>query len=259
VDRDVSELSASLEDRHWWFAARRGIIGSLARELVEGDAVAVEVGCGTGGVLSGLPEGLRRVGVDPSPRAIELGRRLHPGLELRLGLAPDDVMDVLPSAGIVLLCDVLEHIRDDVGTLRRVVACLRPGSIVLITVPAHHALWSPHDERHGHERRYELEELEGLWRPLPLRTLLVSPLNWRLYPLARAVRIINRRRRGTFGPSGTDLVLPTPPINALMTRIFASEGPVLVDALHGRRPPSGRRGVSWLAVLQHTGGDLDEA
>lgn len=252
MERDVTELSAALEDRHWWFAARRDVIGSLAREVVAGDATAVEVGCGTGGVLAGLPGSWRRVGVDPSEAAVALGRHHHPDLEFRQGFAPHEVADLLPTADLVLLCDVLEHIEDDTGTLRDVVSLMRPGSTVLVTVPGHRRLWSPHDERHGHQRRYEREDLEGLWAGLPLSPRLVSPFNWRLYPLARAVRAVSNRRRATFGPGGTDLVLPPALLNALMRRIFRSEGPVLLDALRGRREPVRRPGVSWLAILERT-------
>ncbi|MGC4001909.1 MAG: hypothetical protein QM811_01660 [Pirellulales bacterium] len=63
--------------------------------------------------------------------------------------------DDLRNADLVMLNDVLEHVRDDFLLLSRVMAELRPGAICLLTVPADMALWSPHDVAFGHYRRYD--------------------------------------------------------------------------------------------------------
>ena len=62
----------------------------------------------------------------------------------------------VPSHSIdcVILMDVLEHVRDDVGLLRDVDRILAPSAELLITVPAHAFLWSEHDVFLGHFRRY---------------------------------------------------------------------------------------------------------
>jgi hypothetical protein len=55
----------------------------------------------------------------------------------------------------VLLLDVMEHVEDDVGFLRDVVAhSLAPGGWVLVSVPAYQSLFSDHDRFLRHERRY---------------------------------------------------------------------------------------------------------
>lgn len=56
---------------------------------------------------------------------------------------------------LILLLDVLEHVGDDVDLLRRLVnERLAPGGRVLISVPAWQQLFTAHDTRLRHHRRY---------------------------------------------------------------------------------------------------------
>ena len=78
-----------------------------------------DIGCGAGGVLAGLAERLPEatlVGYDISPQAVELARRLHPGVEVRLGEAENQPAEPFD---LVMLIDVVEHVDDYLGFLRR--------------------------------------------------------------------------------------------------------------------------------------------
>jgi SAM-dependent methyltransferase len=55
--------------------------------------------------------------------------------------------------------NVLEHVEDDAAELARVYAALRPGGHVCIFVPALPWLYSRHDARIGHHRRYTKRQL----------------------------------------------------------------------------------------------------
>lgn len=70
-------------------------------------------------------------------------------------------LDQVPTGSIdcAVLMDVIEHVGDDVGLVRSVRRILAPGAEVLITVPAHAALWSDHDVFLGHHRRYNRSQL----------------------------------------------------------------------------------------------------
>jgi SAM-dependent methyltransferase len=59
------------------------------------------------------------------------------------------------------LFDVLEHLKEPDICLTEVSRVVRPGGLVLITVPAYRWLWSPHDELVGHERRYTVDGLRS--------------------------------------------------------------------------------------------------
>jgi SAM-dependent methyltransferase len=250
VDPELSRISADLEEAHWWFTARAAILGEVGRRLVKAPARVVEVGCGTGNVLGEFPEDWSLVGVDTSAEAVAIARERFPHLDLRVGRAPEDVRDELCRADLVLFCDVLEHIEEDVATLRAVVEEIPVGAKVLITVPAWTDLWSDHDVSHGHFRRYDPDRLRAMWHGLPLETRLVSPFNWRLYPVVKVVRSISRARSKTFGPDETDLFVPAAPVNRVLRSIFRSEEGPLLRALEGTRRAPARKGVSWMVVLE---------
>ncbi len=64
------------------------------------------------------------------------------------------------SFDCVLCSEVLEHVSDDdraISELRRV---LRPGGVLIATVPYQKRLWAEDDEYVGHIRRYDPGELE---------------------------------------------------------------------------------------------------
>src|SRR4051812_41173877 len=148
------QLHAQIEDRHWWFVARRQILRELARSvappLADGTTVVVDIGCGTGANLAAFADEYRCVGIDTSAEAIELAQRRFPEATFICGYAPLDVDRWLSAASVVLLTDVLEHVADDRGLLESIVEASSPGAQVLITVPADMRLWSPHDEAFGH-------------------------------------------------------------------------------------------------------------
>ena len=88
------------------------------------------------------------------------------------------VSDNIPPAlgrdfDLALLLDVLEHIADDRGSLAGIAGLTHPAGKILITVPACQWLWSGHDERHHHKRRYSKKDLTAV---LHDSGLIVSPI-----------------------------------------------------------------------------------
>ncbi len=61
---------------------------------------------------------------------------------------------------IVLASDVIEHIKDDVLAIKNLWSFVKPGGMMLITVPAHSYLYGKRDEKWGHHRRYDLGMLK---------------------------------------------------------------------------------------------------
>ncbi|HET7585056.1 MAG TPA: methyltransferase domain-containing protein [Gemmatimonadaceae bacterium] len=248
---DLIELHAKLEDVHWWFVGRRRIIAELVHALVPPDrgAIVCDVGCGTGATVGALLSGYGCIGIDRSPEAVRLASIRFPGATFLHGSPPADHTDAIHAADVVLLMDVLEHVEQDAELLHALVRVTRPRAHLVVTVPADPRLWSPHDDRFGHHRRYEPQTLAALWRGCPVSPLVVSHFNARLYPLARAVRAAARRRGRSSGEAGTDLRLPPKPVNALLARVFAGEAEPLRRALT-RGASAYHRGLSLLAVLR---------
>ena len=65
---------------------------------------------------------------------------------------------------MVTFLDVLEHLDHDLAALEAARRLLAQGGLVLITVPAFQFLWSSHDARHHHHRRYTATQLRELLR-----------------------------------------------------------------------------------------------
>lgn len=129
------------------------------------------------------------------------------------------------SIDFILCQNVLEHIKDDAGSLEAMAAALKPGGRLGLLVPAYPRLYGPLDKAYGHERRYtkpvvrerilgaglELEDLyafnalgiPGWWVQNRRGTdAELSSASLKAYEmLLRAWKPIERRRRPPWGLS----------------------------------------------------------
>ena len=252
IDRDIFAAFAAAEETHWWFAARRVILRRVVDTLTParpGRSV-IDIGCGVGSTLTAFHPEYACIGYDPSPDAIEFARAQHPSFDLHVGTAAE-AAGALGKVDVVLLNDVIEHVPDDRALLASVVAPMKPGATLVLTVPADMRLWSPHDERMGHFRRYDVASLDGAVADLPLERLFMSHFMSRLYPVVRAVRALSRLRGRAAGVSGIDLSSPPRLANTLLTRIFAGEMERLLEVVRRRAPPY-PRGVSLIAAFRRS-------
>lgn len=255
---DQFQLHAEIEERHWWFVARRRIVRRLVRRVLppSQETTVVDVGCGTGANIASFAEDYQSVGIDTSAEAIHWARQRFGAVRFLTGRAPEALGATVEQARLFLLMDVLEHVPDDFAMLSELLAAARPESYFLITVPANESLWSVHDESFGHYRRYDRPRLERIWADLPVETLVVSHFNARMYPVVRAVRACTRRSGRTCGRAGTDFWLPPRPVNRLLEATMAGEGKLLENVLQGRRRHGYRQGSSLLALVRRKPGPI---
>jgi len=142
---------------------------------------------------------------------------------VKKGKLPNDIPF---DNGFDLICmlDVLEHIDDDLATLQSVRDKLNQKGIFLITVPAYKFLWSAHDVVSHHKRRYIRKQLTDLVSKSGLIVKYTTYFNTFLFPVIVIVRTLNN----IFGMnSGSDVNLPSNPVNNLLTKIFFSERALL--------------------------------
>jgi SAM-dependent methyltransferase len=196
----------------------------------------LDVGCGAGDFCARLAAAGHDVtGLDAEPRHVELARerqRAQGGPPCRFEVGTIEAYRADEPFDCVLAVDVLEHIEDDRAAFRGLVGSLRPGGLVLVTVPAGPWLFGSHDERLGHVRRYtraslrrcaetacRVEWIRHFGASLVPVALLYSRILRRDYPVAevgdparrglagaalRALLAVEERRAA---PVGTSLIL----------------------------------------------------
>lgn len=214
----------------------------------------IDVGCGTGANAAAFAARYRCVGIDISDDAIRAAKSRFPKVEFISGTAPESLGDLAGQADLFVVSDVIEHIPDELEFTSDLVAAMKSGALLLITVPADPALWTQHDEWFGHYRRYLPETLREVWSGLPVSEVGLAPFNSRLYGTIKAIRFLNRRLGRTSGAAGSDFAMPVRPLNDLLTWVMAGESRHLVRGLKSGRLREPGNGVSLLAVLRREDG-----
>lgn len=245
MDRAAFTHMAATESSHWWFVGRRAVIEALLRDMdLPTSGEILEAGCGTGGNIATL----RRYGsvsaFEPHIDALGFARERHPDVDIRAGSLPDDLPHEAGKFDLVAALDVLEHVDDDRGSARALSDLVRPGGWLLVTVPAHQALWGSHDRRLHHVRRYGQGELLDLFERQNLELVRVTPFNMLLAPIAVLYRILERVLRLDLGNQER---VPPRIVNRSLGLIFGLEARWVRT---GRSLPFG---ISYAAVLRRRG------
>lgn len=170
-------------------------------------------------------------GVDPDARAREFASNCvrEFGVSFQIGAQPPDG----ERFDYLSMIEVLEHLTEPVEELQRWLTCLKPGGIIIASVPAFRRLWSKSDEWAGHVQRFEPHEFERLLETAGLTVLSTHLYGFPLASLTRhassiAARIkIRRRERATDQQtatlaSGHDRSAELSVRRILQTRAFAT-------------------------------------
>jgi SAM-dependent methyltransferase len=226
--REIDEMRR-LEDHHWWFVGKRLLVAALLGDVLARPGLRLlDVGCGTGGVLAGLGNGVRPVGVDRSAPALAHCRRR--GLTA-VACAGAGALPFVPSSfDVVLLLDVLEHFSDEQRLLADVRGLVRTGGHVLVSVPAFQFLWSEHDEVLQHVRRYRAGELRRVLEAARFAVERITYTNAVAFPPAVVVRGL-LARLGLWAGGRTDFREHGALVNGTLVRAYRLEAQALASGL----------------------------
>jgi SAM-dependent methyltransferase len=221
---------AAIEEEHFWFATRREVVRDALRESVPDleRRALFDVGCGSGGLLQFLgASGVRLAGAcDAYPESLALvqGRLPLPLLLVDEGRLPP----LAPGYTLLGMFDVLEHIDDDVGTLRLLFEVLEPGGVLVLTVPAHPFLFDEMDAIAHHRRRYRRPELRDKLRAAGFRVLRLSHFMAPLVPLVALRWLVRalRGRRSARERRQVELAV-TPVLNGVARAVLRLERPLV--------------------------------
>ena len=169
------ELLVEVEEHSFWFKARNALVVWALSRYFGTAKTMLEVGCGTGFVLSGLQLALPELTLtagDADPVALRFARARAPDASLlQLDACSLPFRNEFDVAGAF---DVIEHLDDDEAALAALRGAVVPGGGVIITVPQHPWLWSANDEYGHHRRRYTRAELTRKVRAAGLEILRVT-------------------------------------------------------------------------------------
>jgi SAM-dependent methyltransferase len=220
MERAAYREMADLDQRHWWYQARRQILEALIHRTIRPpkDARILEIGCGTGHNLEMLGNFGRvdAIELDDESRAIaekRLGRSIVSARLPELAGIPDARYDLIAAL------DVIEHIDEDAPAIAAIAGKLKPGGKFIMTVPAHPWMWSAHDVVNHHKRRYSKTALRRLIEESPLKLDKLGYFNSLLFPAAVAERVVLKAR----GKDDADVKLPPGPLNSALRTTFAAE------------------------------------
>jgi SAM-dependent methyltransferase len=130
----------------------------------------LNAGCGSGELCVRLAQaGHRVLGIDPAAEYVQLARVNARRAGLYNCTFRVSFIETMPDREMfdcVMATDVLEHIEDDRRAFEKLVQRVKPGGVVIITVPGGQWLFGYHDECIGHYRRYSRRRLQRLVKDL---------------------------------------------------------------------------------------------
>lgn len=214
---------ARLEAGHFWFRARnRLIIWALGQYCPEFRSF-LEIGCGTGYVLSGIANaypGIQLHGSEIFTAGLAFAAARQPTIDfMQMDGRAIPFVEEFDSIGAF---DVLEHIEEDEQVLGQIHGALKPGGVILLTVPQHAWLWSPVDDYACHIRRYSAKDIhvkvEGAGFEILRSTSFVSSL----LPAMFASRLVQKLATKKNADPTAELRI-SPWLNGLFEKMLDAE------------------------------------
>ena len=158
--RDYADHYRELYTKHWWWRARENV---LLREIeqhrpVDGWQSILDVGCGDALFFDRLGRFGSVWGVEPDGQMVDPNGKHRD----RIHVGSLDSFHPPGRFRLILLLDVLEHIREPVGALRHARRLMEASGSLLVTLPAFRSVWTSHDDLNSHIDRYSLAKFRSL-------------------------------------------------------------------------------------------------
>jgi SAM-dependent methyltransferase len=136
--RFFDEFSATDERWQRRNATYHTLIRRIFRILIPADSRVLEIGSGSGDLLAALEPSVG-VGVDLSPRMVELARRRHPGIVFRV--ADGEQIDLATTYDYIVLSDLVPYVHDLLRLFERIRAHSHQRTRVVIS--SYNPMWRP--------------------------------------------------------------------------------------------------------------------
>lgn len=191
----------NLEARNFWFCARNRLIIWALQHYFPDKNNLLEVGCGTGFVLSGISTvcpHMRLAGSEISSAGLAFAAKRVPKAEFFQMDAR--AVPFFEEFDVIGAFDVLEHIKEDEMVLGQLHRATRLGGGLLITVPQHRFLWSRMDVHACHVRRYAAQDLVIKVQKAGFEVVRLTSFVSLLLPIMLASRLTQRNEDEDYDP-----------------------------------------------------------
>ena len=214
---------ARLEAGNFWFRSRNHLIIWALGKYGEKFSSFLEIGCGTGYVLSGIAKAYPGAQLHGS-EIFTAGLAFAAARELTIDLMQMDARNIpfVDEFDAIGAFDVLEHIEEDERVLEQMRQALKPRGAMLLTVPQHAWMWSPIDDYSCHVRRYSAKEIHAKVKAAGFEILRSTSFVSSLLP-AMFVSRLAQKRTPMKGPNGTDELRISPWLNRLFEKVLDAE------------------------------------
>jgi SAM-dependent methyltransferase len=190
---------AALEAGNFWFRSRNHLLTWALRRYFPQARNFLEIGCGTGFVLSGIKEAFPEISLHGS-------EIFSSGLSFAVERLPEAQlfqMDArrIPFEGefdVVGAFDVIEHISEDEQVLSQMHQATAPNGGIMLTVPQHPFLWSQLDDHARHVRRYRAQELRSKVERAGFQVIRLTSFVSLLLPLMIVSRLSQKGHKDEF-------------------------------------------------------------
>lgn len=220
---------ASLEAESFWFRARNELILWALCRYCPNVKSFLEIGCGTGFVLSGIAREHPKVKLSGSEIFLEglpyASQRVPEANLMQMDARKIPFRDEFDAVGAF---DVIEHIDEDEAVLAELYRALKPGGLLLLTVPQHPWLWSTTDDYACHVRRYTARELQSKTRDAGFEVIRSTSFVSLLLPIMMLSRLGKKQsRRGDPATDPYAELRLSKRINQFLYYVMAAEGKLI--------------------------------
>lgn len=192
---------AGLEKANFWFRARNQLILWALHTYASAARNFLEVGCGTGFVLSGIADAYPQIALSGSEIFVaglsHAAKRAPKAEFMQMDARQVPFREEYDAVGAF---DVLEHIEEDERVLGQLYNTLKPGGVLLLTVPQHPWLWSVSDDYACHVRRYTKSEINGKIKAAGFEILKSTSFVSTILPAMMASRLVRGQNKEAFDP-----------------------------------------------------------
>jgi len=244
---DYKDFLSGQTRNNFWSMAKRDLIDLVLSRFVQPEfegrnpPLILNVGAGIGDDLCVLNGHGKVTVVDIDEKALEIipSSSCH---EKRVA----DIVN-LPytndSFDVVTCFDVFEHVEDDVRAFHEVHRVLKPGGLLVFTVPAFQILFSGHDRVLKHARRYDRRML--LTRLDQFSIVFLSYWNCILF-----IPVAIRRILSKSSPSREDVVTFSRSMNIILFHLLHLENKFLENRV---QLPFGLSLIGICTKFEHSG------